>query len=431
MDLRTAIVSHHLPYPPRGGAPILVWQTVGLMQAFGPVHVVYPGPSNHTLPAHNGRVVSHPYYDPRRPASLVRRARRRFTSTIDSLRYRGIRPEFPPHHHLGLTRRFRDTRPDIVMIHQPLHFRFLPLAKRIGAKTVYVAHNVEAVLGADIAATQGDPTCLRTRGPSLHTGIRRIEAPLVKGADQVWVCSTDDAKLLASVYGRETNVQVVPIALDLDNYESRTTAPTCRPPGDPRILLFPGVFAYEPNKEGASYLVNQIMPLVWAKYPNTRIVLAGRRSDTHLGDIIGNDDRVVATGTVPSMAEYFRQAEITLVPLLTGGGTRVKILEAFAHGTPVVSTTKGAEGLGLTPGKHLMIGDDPGTFADHIIRLLHDPNRATGLANTARRFLQKERSWTSVINQVEAAMDRLLAPREPETTRQSINTTNATLGAYR
>lgn len=147
------------------------------------------------------------------------------------------------------------------------------------------------------------------------------------------------------------------------------------PSGTP-TMLFAGNFCYGPNAEGARWFVSEVLPLVREAVPDAVLHLVGE-ADTSVA-ALADPPAVVVTGAVPSMAPYLRAATEVVVPIRYGSGTRIKILEAFAFGVPVVSTTLGAEGLSVEDGRHALLADDAAAFAAACLRLLEPagPRRA-------------------------------------------------------
>jgi glycosyltransferase involved in cell wall biosynthesis len=156
--------------------------------------------------------------------------------------------------------------------------------------------------------------------------------------------------------------------------------------GGPTVL-FQGALTWPPNEDAAVWLVREIAPVIRAVHPGLRIVLAGspsprvRELDDHPG--------VQVVGRVPWMKPYLAAADLVVVPLRVGGGTRIKILESFACGVPVVSTSIGAEGLGVRAGVHLDIGDSVADIARACLRLLGDPDRGQMLVQQAHAFYER------------------------------------------
>jgi glycosyltransferase involved in cell wall biosynthesis len=153
-------------------------------------------------------------------------------------------------------------------------------------------------------------------------------------------------------------------------------------------VLFQGRFEYPPNMDGAQWLATAIAPHIRAAVPPAEVRLVGRPiagvAQLHQPGV------VTVVGQVPSMEEELGRASVAVVPLRFGGGTRVKILESFAHRVPVVSTTLGAEGLDVEDGVHLLLADDPREFAAATVRLLGDPRLRTRLTEAAEaRYLDR------------------------------------------
>jgi glycosyltransferase involved in cell wall biosynthesis len=127
-----------------------------------------------------------------------------------------------------------------------------------------------------------------------------------------------------------------------------------------------------------------ILPLIRAKYPHVKFVVAGRNPPPNFVQQFSSDPAIEFTGTVPDMRPYLANATVVVVPLRMGGGTRIKILEACASGRPVVSTRIGAEGLNFEASKEIILADDPAEFARGVVGLLSDSAQAAAVAASAR-----------------------------------------------
>ncbi|WP_226961909.1 MULTISPECIES: glycosyltransferase family 4 protein [Streptomyces] len=198
------------------------------------------------------------------------------------------------------------------------------------------------------------------------------------------------------------------VALVPNTYAPPSGSPSPRS-GGPRssVLLFQGFLTYPPNVDAARWLVEDIAPLVREKVPNLRVVLAGRCSDRVRA--LARHPGVEVTDDVEDMGLVVRQADVVCVPLRVGAGTRIKILEAFAHGVAVVSTSVGAEGLDVVAGEHLELADVAGPFADACVRLLLDTNRRTHLAKTALSLYEKNYQPKSATDALVSAVEGVLS----------------------
>lgn len=135
-------------------------------------------------------------------------------------------------------------------------------------------------------------------------------------------------------------------------------------------LIFVGSFRHEPNLDAVRYFCEEIFPLVLAQVPNAHLSIVGASPPSEILDLAS--ERIEVTGYVPDTAPYLQRSDISIAPLRFGAGMKGKIGEAMSFGLPVVTTSIGAEGFGLTPGEHVLVADEPERFADEIIRLYED-----------------------------------------------------------
>ena len=206
----------------------------------------------------------------------------------------------------------------------------------------------------------------------------RMQEAAARGADWLVVCSELDRARL----GVE-NCGVVPnVYLDAAD----DVAPLCSADPRPRILL-QGLFRYPPNVDAARRLVDDVLPLVRREFPEARVWLVGQ----HAGELdryAGRED-VRVFGVVPDVRPYVRAADVVAVPLRFGSGTRLKLLESFALGTPVVSSRLGAEGIAARHGEHILLADAAADQAAAVLDLLRDPAAARRMAANARELVQR------------------------------------------
>ncbi len=157
--------------------------------------------------------------------------------------------------------------------------------------------------------------------------------------------------------------------------------------GSPPSILFQGSLNYAPNMDAADWFVREIVPRVLERVPGATVRLVGR--PTPGVERLEQPPRVTVVGRVADMDPELERADLVVVPLRYGSGTRVKILEAFAHRIPVVSTTIGAEGLGAVDGVHLLVADDPEAFAERCGRLLTDVDLRARLVDAAEQLFEE------------------------------------------
>ena len=209
----------------------------------------------------------------------------------------------------------------------------------------------------------------------------RLERQELGRFHRVYVCSEDDRRALARRHGSR-RVVVIPNAVRLP------ASTPARPRGGPFTLVFVGTLGYYPNEDAATFFCAEVLPCLEAAAGRpVRLLIVGSNPSAGVR-ALARDGVVTVTGAVPDLRRYYAAADAVVVPLRAGGGTRIKVLEAFAYRRPVVSTTVGVQGIEATPGAHLLIGDTPGTFADQCARLMRAPDLGTALAARAFRFVK-------------------------------------------
>ncbi|HEX4008593.1 MAG TPA: glycosyltransferase [Solirubrobacteraceae bacterium] len=200
----------------------------------------------------------------------------------------------------------------------------------------------------------------------------------------------------------------IPVSVIPTGVDTTITRPGPEQPGPPR-LVFTGTLGYQPNSQGIGWFADHVWPEVLRAVPDAQLDIVGRAPPP---SVLALDDRpgITVVGPVPVMGPYFDRAHAVIVPILTGAGIRVKIVEAMAAGRAIVSTSLGWEGLPhLVPGEHLLVGDDPATFAAATIRLLRDPELRRRLATQARSLAERHYDWRALGDEQEAVLQRALA----------------------
>jgi glycosyltransferase involved in cell wall biosynthesis len=256
-----------------------------------------------------------------------------------------------------------------------------------GIPTVIDEFNVEFRLARDIAATA--PTArgrIRGRIDSLKT--RAFEASALRRCDLVTSVSDDDARVLRTL-AAPTPVEVHPSGADV----AGITAVDHRKNRGDRLVLT-GTLGYLPNIDAARYLGAEILPHVRAVRPSVRAHLVGQVDDPVRAMIVA--DGVDVIGWVPDVLPHLADGDLFVAPLRVGGGTRLKILEAFAAGLPVVATTKAVEGLEVENGVHALLADDAAGLARAILALMDDEDGRERLALAARRLVEEKYDWRRI-----------------------------------
>lgn len=186
------------------------------------------------------------------------------------------------------------------------------------------------------------------------------------------------------------NVHIVPNCVDFNRYEGFVHLPKAK------RLVFTGSLSYPPNYNAVVYFLDQVWPLVKIAVPDVQFWITGKLDNVQL-PATTLDSQVYFTGYVEDIRPVIAGSAVSVVPLFAGSGTRLKILEALALNTAVVSTHKGAEGLMVVHQEHLLLADTPQEFADSVIRLLQDEVYRVELSNRGRELVQKKYNWEVVL----------------------------------
>ena len=229
---------------------------------------------------------------------------------------------------------------------------------------VLFQHNVETMLWRRMAETE--KSALRKMSYNIEARkMTAYETRTLKRFRHVIAVSEHDRKeMLALAPG--CTITVVPTGVDTEQYKP---APSVS--GTPQRIVFTGSMDWEPNIDAVEYFCQDIFPTVLAEFPDARFQIVGRNPYPRVKKLASAS--VEVTGTVPSVAEYLRNATVVIVPLRIGGGTRLKIFEAMAMRKALISTSIGAEGLDVTSGKDCLIADDAQSFTSAILAVLRDP----------------------------------------------------------
>jgi glycosyltransferase involved in cell wall biosynthesis len=241
------------------------------------------------------------------------------------------------------------------------------------ARLVLDAHNVEAEIMERLA--ESAPRWQRKGLRWQATRIRDLERELARHVDMVLTCSDKDAAAFREMGAQ--HVRVVPNAIP------PLSAPLVAQRHD---VVFVGSLDWRPNTDAALLLAKEIWPRCRALLPGARLVIVGRNPPVNVQALASHD--VLVQGSVPSVRPYLDRAFATAIPLRAGSGTRIKILEAWAAGVPVIASRIAAEGLPYSDGKDLILAEEPGEFARALIRLWRDRQLADELVREGRRTVE-------------------------------------------
>jgi polysaccharide biosynthesis protein PslH len=181
-------------------------------------------------------------------------------------------------------------------------------------------------------------------------------------------------------------VTVIPICVDAD-----ATPFLARKPGS-NAAIHLGTMYWPPNVDGVLWYADEVLPLVRRQVPDARFIIVGKNPPEEVIDLV-DIPGITVTGYLDDPRPALEESAAFLVPLRAGGGMRVKILDAWLWGVPIVSTTIGAEGIECHPGEDILIADTPEAFADAVVRLMREPGLGERLAAAGRRWVEARYDW--------------------------------------
>lgn len=246
----------------------------------------------------------------------------------------------------------------------------------------------EVELGLSFGGTQQSSNLIKhLRSAVTRIKLRMYLSRLLSSFQACSVVSEQEHRLLLRNFsGCKSSIEVIPNCVQVNEGE--------RPQSNlaPNQLIFSGSFRYYANYEAMLWFVREVFPMVLRRVPDAHLIVTGDRA----GLSFPPTPNVTLAGHVDDIKTLVASSWISLAPMLSGGGTRLKILEAMAVGTPVVATSKGAEGLNAVPGEHILVADAPNAFANQVIRLLESKDLRDKLSFNGKHFVEENYNWELV-----------------------------------
>jgi polysaccharide biosynthesis protein PslH len=231
---------------------------------------------------------------------------------------------------------------------------------------------------------------------------RNYLAGLLRSCAACTVVSENEKQLVSQNVRCQIPIEVIPNCISLSDYQRRYGKPL------PNTLIFTGSFRYSANYEAMVWFLTDIFPLIQAKIPDVKLVITGDHANLPLPVSTG----VTLTGFVEDIRPFIARSAVSIAPIRVGGGTRLKILEAMALHTPVVSTAKGAEGLDVTDEQDILIADSPDEYAKAVCRLLREPALRNKLIEKAYQLVAEKYNWIVVLPQFLDLIERIADKRK-------------------
>ncbi|MDA0658938.1 MAG: glycosyltransferase [Planctomycetota bacterium] len=272
---------------------------------------------------------------------------------------------------------------------------FLEMTQNIDWSTPYpkvlFQHNVESLIWKRYVEHESNQM-KRAYFSFEANRMRRYESKVCNRFDLVLTVSQEDRALLQSEFGVNRPMEVIETGVDINFFFPRPeTTPV------PGKLVFLGSLDWMPNIDGTRWFIHEVYPHVKSQFPGVTLDLVGRRPTAEIRRFAALDNSIGLIPDVPDVRPYIAQADLFIVPLRIGGGSRIKIYEAMAMARPVVSTRIGAEGLDLVPGHHIAITDeDPVAYANELVRLLTNPSARNAIAQQGFHFVVENFPWSRI-----------------------------------
>jgi len=260
------------------------------------------------------------------------------------------------------------------------------------SQCVLFQHNVETMIWRRHAEHAPDPLRRRYfKGQAER--MFRWERRICQAVAHVVAVSPQDARLMRELFGVEASY--VPTGVDVDYFHRGEAV-------DPKVdMVFVGSMDWMPNIDGVNYFVREVLPLIWQKKPDCTVAIVGRTPPAAVRALAHREARIQVTGTVADIRPWLWGAKLSIVPLRIGGGTRLKIYESMAAGTPVISTRVGAEGLDVSHPSSIRLADTPSEFANQCLELMGNPEEREQIAREALDLVARRFSWSIITSEFE------------------------------
>jgi glycosyltransferase involved in cell wall biosynthesis len=271
-------------------------------------------------------------------------------------------------------------------------------------KLVLDAHNALYRIPERMAAHEHNPLkrmALRREARALA----RYEACAYQHFDHVVFVADEDRQVLQKrMSGEDSRFTTIPICVDPKE------KPLVERAHEPRAVTHLGTMFWPPNVEGVLWFAREVFPQVVAQVPEARFVVIGKDPPQEVRDLPLQVDNVQVTGYVPDPVPYLKDTAVFIVPLRAAGGMRVKIVDAWCWGVPIVSTSIGAEGIVVRDGENILIADAPDASAEAVVRVLKDPVLGEHLRENGRRWVEERYNWRRVYPRWNDVYSGLVSP---------------------
>ena len=398
--MKTLILSNRVPFPPNSGYPIVVYNTIkGLLNVGVDITLFSINTNKH-------RVDVDDIYDP-----VYERIQFHSFDLDTEVNLWGAFFNIFSNESYNVSRFYdedaakllenilRETEFDIIQFEGLFVVPYLEVVKNnSNAKLIYRAHNIVFDVWERLATSERF-TPRRKYLQFLARRLKEYETEQINRFHQIFAISEPDRQAILH-FGCETCLDVFPVAVDMDRYVvdlKKTSFPT---------LFHLGAMDYRPNKEGLEWFIEEIWPDIEKLNSELRFYIAGKSMQQHFYDY--DSDNLVVEGEIFDAVEFMNSKAIMIVPLLSGSGMRVKIIEGMAMKKCVIATTYAAEGLNCENGKDILIANTPDEFYRCILQCVTHPNRWREIGENARKTAERDHNLITVSKRMLNVYERLV-----------------------
>ena len=405
---KTLFLTCQTPFPPVGGAALRNWQNINILKSLGELYIFsIPLPFNKIENCTN-HVPNITHWEEHVVTDQIKYSRIKSWLSLIFPQLNFEDRYFRKAIANRLMFAMETFRPNLVVVSELGVSSYLDIIADYSCEIIFDNHNVESQL-----YQENHSTSVRLRDKIRHyltyLRIKKMEEKSIGVAKQVWLCSESDRKLTAQVYGHFQHTRVVPNGINIQYYADLKANVHALPKQlhHQHTVIFIGSFGYYPNKMAAKWLLDEIFPAIQKRYPESRLILAGSSPTSEMQSKMKANSKVTITGRVEDLRPYLSSASVVLIPLKHGGGTRLKILEAFAAGRAVVSTSKGAEGLSVVDGQHLLIRNTTDDLVNGVCDLWESEVLRLSLIQKAYELVKSTYSWEAIATHIQSNLQEL------------------------
>jgi glycosyltransferase involved in cell wall biosynthesis len=280
------------------------------------------------------------------------------------------------------------------------HLSMLEYGRRLHLPIVFDAHNVEFAIIRRHASTLGWSP-LRAFAELEWRRVRDYERRWYPSCRLIYSVSEVDARAIRTLSGASPQIAVVPISVDV-----AATPVVKRLTSDPQIL-FVGGLHWPPNADAVVFFIKEVLPLIRRVVPNARLTVVGR-SPEQTSRRLGPHEGVRFVGRVDDLGPYFESSRVMVVPIRSGSGMRVKILDGLARGLPVVTTSIGCEGIEVRDGTDVLVADTIEDFSHQVVRVLQSDDLAHALARSSFRVVRQQYDLSAIADTLDNTLVQAL-----------------------